>query len=64
MKEGEQKWIKEKLAEMHSKEDVLNKEICQLDKLILKCQKRKKVLARMISKNMRHRNILIQKLTT
>ena len=56
------KSIKDKLKELHQEENLLNKEICKIDKSIYILLKRKKKLASLVSKNMKYRNLLISKL--
>ena len=52
----------EKILQSHIQEDEYNKEIGLIDKQIKQLSKKKKSLAIKISKNMKHRNILIDKL--
>lgn len=54
--------IKERLKELHRQEDELNKQIGKFDKTIRHCQKQKLSISKRVSKNMRYRNELINKL--
>ena len=54
--------IRKKLKESHDIEDLYNKEMGKIDKEILKLRKRKVKLSKLVSKNMRHRNYLINRL--
>ncbi len=56
------KQIKDRLLELHFREDAMNKEMGKLHKVILDAQKAKNKLALRISKNMKYRNVLINKL--
>ena len=55
-------WIKFILLNLHSQEDKYNSEICKIDGQILDLQCQKKKFAAQISKNMKHRNKLINML--
>jgi len=52
-------WKKSALAALHEIEDEYNKELIRIDKQMGSLAIRKKVLARLISKNMKHRNRII-----
>lgn len=52
-------WKKSALAALHEIEDEYNKELIRIDKQIGSLAGRKKVLGRLISKNMKHRNRII-----
>lgn len=54
--------IKEKLIMLHEQENGFNGEMGKIDKQIQLLAKRKEKLARMVSKNMKHRNQLIEML--
>jgi hypothetical protein len=55
--------IKTKLTEAHERENELNKQLGKLDAIIRNAQKKKKVLARKISVNMKYRNGLVNRLS-
>lgn len=57
-----QQQIREKLSSCHKTENGYNKEMAKLDLQIKGIIKRKISLARKISKNMRYRNSLIERL--
>lgn len=57
-----QEQIREKLSSCHKTENGYNREMAKLDLQVKAIEKRKIVLARKISKNMRYRNRLIEKL--
>lgn len=54
--------IRERLALCKQAENKINKEMSFLNYTIKECQKKKKKLAIQVSKNMRYRNQLIDKL--
>jgi hypothetical protein len=56
------KIIREKLKKAHEQENEYNIEIGNIDKQITKLHKRKVKLAKLISGNMKHRNMLIKNL--
>lgn len=49
-----------RLKEAHSLEDEYNKEMSKIDKQIKDLLSRKRILAKLISKNMKYRNSLIK----
>lgn len=53
---------KDKLKELHIKEDELNKEMAKIDAKILALKKQKLKIAKRISHNMKYRNKLINQL--
>lgn len=55
--------IQELLKTLHEQENVLNREGAKLDLQIKSATKRKAVLAKRVSKNMRYRNHLIENLS-
>jgi len=57
-----QEQIREKLFNCHKTENDYNREMAKLDLQIKSIEKRKAALARKVSKNMRYRNSLIEKL--
>ncbi len=54
--------IREKLLVLHKKEDELNRKIAKADNTIKGCRKEKEKWAKQVSKNMKYRNSLINKL--
>jgi len=54
-----EQWKKLTLDALHKIEDEYNKELIRIDKQIGSLAGRKKVLGRLISKNMKHRNRII-----
>lgn len=54
--------VKEKLLTLHVKEDSMNKEMSECDKQIRQLILKKTRLAKKISRNMKFRNLLINKL--
>lgn len=54
--------IRERLKKCHADENAMNKELSKLDWTIKDCNKKKIKLAAKISKNMKYRNLLINKL--
>jgi len=57
-----QEQIKNKLLQLHRKENEMNKVLSNLDKQMKDAQKKKNKVAKMISSNMKYRNTLINKL--
>lgn len=51
--------IKRKIKENHEQEDSYNREIGNIDKQIKKLKTRKQALVKMVSKNMKYRNLII-----
>lgn len=56
-------YIKSKLDLLHRNEEEHNREIADIDKQIGILMIRKKKLSRFVSKNMKYRNLLIDKMT-
>lgn len=54
--------IRKKLLDLHIRENELNRKISKADNTIKGCRKEIEKLAKKVSKNMRYRNILINKL--
>lgn len=54
--------IRERLRDCKVAENAINTQLTGLDKTIKDCQKQKKKLAMLVSKNMKYRNSLIEKL--
>lgn len=54
--------IHDKLADLHKRENELNKQISNLDKIIRISKQQKLKFAKQVSANMRYRNILINRL--
>ncbi|MEK6829721.1 MAG: hypothetical protein AABY15_06395 [Nanoarchaeota archaeon] len=59
---SKQEWIKFTLGRLHHQEDEYNKEIGEIDGQIVELNKKKKAIAAKISRNMKHRNYLINML--
>lgn len=54
--------LRDKLSQLHKGEDELNKQIGLIDKQIAQLLKQKLKLAKLVSKNMKYRNLLISQL--
>lgn len=61
-KASHKEWYLRRLRELHAAEDELNSQIKEIDSQLKSLNYKKKVIAVKISKNMKHRNALIQQM--